>query len=246
MKRTARMLSWLLVLCLVVGLAPVSALAADGEKAIQLGTSVIKDPTETTTVQGKHYEPASYVYFGSNGGTPIQWRVLDADKNNAGSDGMFLLSEYLLASGIQFEAAWNSDDQDGQTNPNEWQNSDAQVWCSNSLNTYFSTQEQNVMLAVDKTDSTENSLYAIEWNGSSLSKDKDKLFFLSVRELADYVGNYDYAPGLIAKDGENGSAGVWWLRSPSADGSNESGVVDSDGAVNDYNVYIRLGGSARF
>lgn len=157
---------------------------------------------------------------------PIKWRVLDADKaNDSSTDGMFLLSEYLLASGVQFEAAWDSDDGDGQTNPNEWQHSDAQNWCktfaSNTSN--FSAAEQSAMLGITKTDSAENSLYSLNWGESSLTAD-DKMFFLSVRELADYVGSYDGAPGLTATT-VDGSAGEWWLRSPSAGDARNAGAV---------------------
>lgn len=45
------------------------------------------------------------------------------------------------------------------------------------------------MFGVAKTDSGESGLYSIPWGESRLTAN-DKLFFLSVRELADYVGNY--------------------------------------------------------
>ena len=231
MKPKSKILSLLLAICLVVGLMPTAALAADGGKTIMPGTSGIKDPTAEGST---YYTPNSYIYFGKNGETPIKWRVLDADKaNDSSTDGMFLLSEYLLASGVQFEAAWNSDDNDGQTNPNEWQNSDAQVWCKNfaSNQSNFSQAEQGAMLGIAKTDSGENSLYSLNWGESSLTAN-DKMFFLSVRELADYVGSYDGAPGLLATT-VDGSAGVWWLRSPHADIAYGAGAVISDGSVND-------------
>lgn len=128
-----RIISFLLAICLVAGLMPTAAFAAgtDTGKAIQLGTSGISDPTSTQNNSGTYYTPSDYVYFGVKGSDPIKWRVLDADKTNDGTtSGMFLLSEYLLNSGVVFESAWNSDDNDGQTNPNEWQHSDAQNWCS--------------------------------------------------------------------------------------------------------------------
>lgn len=241
MKPKRKILSLLLAICLVAGLMPTAALAADGDKTIMLGTSGIKDPTAEGST---YYTPNSYIYFGMNGETPIKWRVLDADKaNDNRTDGMFLLSEYLLASGVQFEAAWNSDDGDGQTNPNEWQHSDAQVWCktfaSNTSN--FSAAEQSAMLGITKTDSTESNLYSLSWGESSLTAD-DKMFFLSVRELADYVGSYGGAPGLTATT-VDGSAGVWWLRSPDADYTVSAGVVDGDGTVN-YS-YVFFGWAAR-
>ena len=224
----------LLCLALVAGLMPTAALAADGDKTIMLGTSGIKDPTAEGST---YYTPNSYIYFGMNGETPIKWRVLDADKaNDNRTDGMFLLSEYLLASGVQFEAAWNSDDGDGQTNPNEWQHSDAQVWCktfaSNTSN--FSAAEQSAMLGITKTDSTESNLYSLSWGESSLTAD-DKMFFLSVRELADYVGSYGGAPGLTATT-VDGSAGVWWLRSPYAHYTYRAGAVYTYGNVGHNSV----------
>lgn len=236
MKIKGRILNLLLVICLVVGLMPTAALAAEGDKTIMLGTSGIKDPTAEGST---YYTPSSYIYFGINGETPIKWRVLDADKANDNStDGMFLLSEYLLASGVQFEAAGNSDDGDGQTDPNEWQHSDAQVWCktfaSNTSN--FSAAEQSAMLGITKTDSTENSLYSQRWGESSLTAD-DKMFFLSVRELADYVGSYNGAPELTATT-VDGSAGEWWLRSPFASRRYSAGVVVVAGRVGISRVFI--------
>lgn len=215
MKQKNKILSLLLAICLAVGLMPTAAFAAGGDKTIMLGTSGIKDPTAAGNTYKTYYTPNSYIYFGKNGSTPIKWRVLDADKANDNStDGMFLLSEYLLASGIKFKAAWDTDDNDGQTNPNEWQHSDAQNWCktfaSNQSN--FSQAEQGAMLGLQKTDVSERNLYQLGWGESRLVAD-DKMFFLSVRELANYVGSYSNAPGLKATF-VDGSFNIWWLRSP--------------------------------
>ena len=73
--------------------------------------------------KGSYYVPNSYIYFGVNSGNssrPIKWRVLDADTANDGTtSGMFLLSEYLLASDVYF----NRDYSKGTT----YQGSDAQT-----------------------------------------------------------------------------------------------------------------------
>ena len=242
-QKAKKMLSALLALVMVLGLAPatsLTAVAADSgtSKAIQLGTGVFADPTEVPkegSSTDKHYTPNSYVWFGVNGDDtkPIQWRVLDAEKANDGTTaGMFLLSEYLLAGGVPFEAAWGYDDGDGQTKPNDWQNSDAQAWCSAfaSNRSNFSDLEQAAMLGVKKSDSAEGSLYDLDWGKSGLTT-ADKVFFLSVRELADKVGNYNKAPGLTASFDDGGSAGVWWLRSPLAYGTYHAGAVLTDGRV---------------
>ena len=66
--------------------------------------------------------------------------------------------------------------------------------------------------------------------GESRLTANDKLFFLSVRELADYVGNYCDAPGLAATNTAQ-SAGVWWLRSPDSGIGYYTGTVYDDGEV---------------
>ena len=196
--------------------------------AIQLGTGGISEPTEEEEDgKGSYYVPNSYIYFGVNSGNssrPIKWRVLDADTANDGTtSGMFLLSEYLLASDVYF----NRDYSKGTT----YQGSDAQTWCSSFARNIsnFSSAEQGAMLGVAKTDSAESSLYDYPWGESSLTAN-DKLFFLSVRELADYVGNYNCAPGLVATDTAQ-HRGVWWLRSSSASYSDDAGTVPAVGLV---------------
>ena len=196
--------------------------------AIQLGTGGISGPTEEEEEgKGSYYVPNSYIYFGVNSGnssTPIKWRVLDADMANDGTtSGMFLLSEYLLASDVQFNSNYSKG--------NAYQGSDAQTWCSSFVGntSNFSTAEQAVMFGVAKTDSGESGLYSIPWGESRLTAN-DKLFFLSVRELADYVGNYCDAPGLAATNTAQ-SAGVWWLRSPDSGIGYYTGTVYDDGEV---------------
>ena len=249
-----RLLSILCVLALCLTLLPATALAADGDKTIMLGTSGIKDPTPTTTDNGTYYTPSSYIYFGVNGSAPIKWRVLNADTANDNSTaGVFLLSEHLLAGSVYFQQSYHNEGKDlstqshkGSAPPdddhtncliaNAWQGSDAQEWCktfaSNSSN--FSAAEQSAMLGIEKTDSVENGIYHLNWGESSLTAG-DKMFFLSAWELANYVGDYDYAPGLIAQFA-GGGADYWWLRSPIAERSLIAGLVDSDGKAYYTNV----------
>lgn len=122
-------------------------------RSIRLGISGISSPTKVIDPNDsnkKSYSPNSYIYFGVNSldnNRPIKWRVLDADKANDGTtNGMFLLSEYLLDSFIPF----NSDINKG----NVYQGSDAQNWCTTfAANTNnFSDLEKNAMLGVTKND----------------------------------------------------------------------------------------------
>ena len=186
-----------------------STLSLQLKTAIQLGTGVIIDPTATTNNVGTYHTPNSYIYFGvnsDNNNTPIKWRVLDANKANDGTTaGMFLLSEYLLASGVTFRS-------DAYSRPRSYQGSSAQAWCHAFATTTdnFSSAEQAVMFGVTKSDSAEAELYKYSWGTSSLTE-SDKLFFLSIRELADYLVNYN-SDKLSATDTAQGK-GHWWLRS---------------------------------
>ena len=186
-----------------------STLSLQLKTAIQLGTGVIIDPTATTNNVGTYHTPNSYIYFGvnsDNNNTPIKWRVLDANKANDGTTaGMFLLSEYLLASGVTFRS-------DAYSRPRSYQGSSAQAWCHAFATTTdnFSSAEQAVMFGVTKSDSAEAELYKYKWGTSSLTE-SDKLFFLSIRELADYLVNYN-SDKLSATDTAQGK-GHWWLRS---------------------------------
>ena len=203
---------------------PATAFAAGTGKAIQLGASNISGYDSTS-------DSYDYIYMGNYNDKPIKWRVLDADKANDGSTaGMFLLSEYLLASGVQFEAARTEDDGDGQTNPNEWQHSDAQQWCTNFYSNHFSVGEQGAVLGTTKSDEAFTSIALnVRYDASNNILNGDKVFFLSAEE-AEYS-----AYGLANDDArkayysDNGSADYWLLRSPIADESSYAGVVSSYG-----------------
>ncbi len=261
MKPKRKILRLLLAICLVVGLLPTAAFAADSDKTIMLGASGMKDPTENTDTKGKFYTPNGYIYFGVNGSDPIKWRVLDADSaNDNHTDGMFLLSEYLLESGVYFQQSYHlgSDNytehkgrapSDGDHSncqmANDWQGSDAQAWCENfaSNSSNFSTAEQSAMLGVAKTDRDER-LYKINWGESRLTTD-DKMFFLSLQELANYIGDYDSAPGLTATF-VDGSADMWCSRSPYAHTAIDVGVVHDNGIVKIRYTYLALASRPAF
>ena len=196
-------------------------------RAIQLGTNEISDPKKTVEPgKGNYYTPESYVYFGTDSGnnsTPIKWRVLDADRANDGkTDGMFLLSENLLSGTTAFNR-WVDDG-------NSYQKSDAQKWCKKFAEETqnFSAKEQAAMLGIAKTDAAEKVFY-VDWGGSNLTT-SDKLFFPSAKEIADFVGNYNGAPGLLATN-TSGDGDRWWLRSPNGATRNHAGTIIDTGSV---------------
>ena len=221
-----RVFSILLTLCMVMCLVPTSVFAAEkaaaNSAAIQLNTRRIISPTKVTNGKNVHFVPNSYIYFGVNG-KPIKWRVLDAEKACDGkTNGMFLLSEYLLDNNLKFNYIYGS---------NNYYQSDAQLWCRNlASNTgIFTVSERDAMRIVPKTDNVEKNLYGRTWGQSGLTN-IDNMFFLSVREVTDYIGNYDNAPGLDATD-TKGNVGGWWLRSPINNSRDAVGLVYPDGII---------------
>lgn len=280
MRLKRKITSLLLALSLVAGLVPgltVPAQAAGTDKTIMAGVSGISGPTKSYE-DGKsgddcYYAPSDYIWYGaydqnSDGAAePIQWRVLSTSgnatgKNDSLSDGtktvsndnaLFLLSEYLLASGVYFQQDYHYDSDDSvyrkgrshidgtdEALANAWQGSDGQSWAKafagesgSSVTDAFSSGEQAALLETTKEEDSTRK-YDITWGTSKL--DGDKVFFLSADELSQYVGSYDYAPGLKATPAGSDSAGVWWLRSPYDHYSDDAGVVLGSGGVNRITV----------
>ena len=202
-----KLLSVLLAMAMVLGLFPIMDFAyaeSTGSLAIRLDTEYILGPN-TTDNGGKMFKtPKSYVYFGTdNSGDPIKWRVLDADKANNGSNGIFMLSEYTLG-----DVVYNSN------SSTTYAGSNAQTWCTNLLNNKFSEAERNALLSITKSESGTTAYTYKILNPCGLSG--DKVFFLSAKELAEYVANYD-SSYLSATAGGNSGNQSWWLRSDSSD-----------------------------
>jgi len=213
---------------MVFTLLPTVVFAADTGKAIQDGIGGISG---YDSVKGTY----DYIYYGTYDGNPIKWRVLDA-QTNTGETGLFLLSEDCLGTGtngdVVFEAAWNSDDNDGQTNPNEWQNSDAQEWCRRFHSKNLTTLEQDAVLATTKNDSA----FKIPYGASSLNK--DKVFFLSAEEVENPAYGFKDDDSRIAK------YRVWWLRSPYVRDASMVCCIGFSGKM-PATTYVYYGWSAR-
>ena len=92
------------------------------------------------------------------------------------------------------------------------------------------------MLGVTKNDDDSGRFFDYYLFGRSYLNINDKMFFLSAKELASYVGNYDRAPETIAMDTAQKNGG-WWLRSPGnpIDGithnNKNAGTIWKDGFV---------------
>ena len=223
MKPKRKILSLLLVICLVAGLMPTAVFAAgtDTGKAIQLGTSGISG-----------YDSAAgydYIYFGSwtaqdtyTTSGPIKWRVLD-DQTNTGETGLFLLSDGLLGTGYYGGVYFDN------TSPysNTWQGSDAQAWCNTFASSNLDSRELAAILETTKSDVVfTSSTYSVPFAASENILNGDKVFFLSAEEAENSAYGFANDNARIANYG--GSACAWWLRSPYA------GYTDGAGAVYGY------------
>ena len=208
-----RILSILTVLALCLGLLPATVFAADGDKAIMLGTSGISG--FDTAKGGTGYD---YIYFGNwkaldkyTTTGPIKWRVLD-DKTNTGGDGLFLLSDVLFGKGNKYGGGvcFNQD-----RSSNVWQGSAAQKWCQDFYGSSFSTGEQGAVLATTKTDAAYKATSVkppIDFLGSELKG--DTVFFLSAEEVESSAYGFINNAARLAYFGNTGNWGAWWLRSP--------------------------------
>lgn len=205
-----RILSILTVLALCLGLLPTAAFAADGDKAIMLGTSGISG--FDTAKGGTGYD---YIYFGNwtaldihTTSGPIKWRVLD-DKTNTGGDGLFLLSDVLFGKGNKYGGGvcFRQD-----RSSNAWQGSDAQKWCQNFYSSSFSTGEQGAVLATTKTDEAYKATSGGPYGVSQL--EGDTVFFLSAEEVENEVYGFIDNAARRAYFGNTRNWGAWWLRSP--------------------------------
>ncbi|MBR5577921.1 MAG: hypothetical protein IKW28_02880, partial [Lachnospiraceae bacterium] len=241
MMKRKKGLSILLAVSLLLGSIGIPSYAAGlDERTIQLGTEGLDSVVEEVVMlPDKHYNPQDYLYLGKAGEQPIKWRVLDAEKNNAGENtGIFLLSETVVDI-LQFDTDETANE--GQTNPNEWQNSDIVAWFKNTLTgtTYFTQSELDSLQAVTKTEPAQEAGpeakfgYPMEEN----TLVNEKLFAPSIPEIWEYVSTYRGVPGLKVL-GVDGAAKGWWTRT--ALGNNPLHVMMFD--YSGWHFYVKVSG----
>ena len=234
-----RILSLMLCCVMLLGLMPTTAFAAGTGKAIQLGTSGISG--YDTAKGGTGYD---YIYMGSYNSSPVKWRVLDDqtnfDSNGDGTNetGLFLLSEDLLGSGDRGDVYFDG------TSPysNAWQGSDAQAWCNTFESSNLDSLELAAILATTKSDDAfTSSTHNVSFAASTNILNSDQVFFLSAEEAVNSEYGFTDDAARIANYGN--SASTWWLRSPYADFTSSTGLVDGYGRV--YDGGVGLGWAAR-
>lgn len=160
-------------------------------------------------------DESEYAYRDSEGNPYPCWRVLDPEKDNAGDEGaIFLISDSLWGNkdneedgGIPFSYNANRDlNNEGtialKNNTNSWYYIDentgknwvsyAWLWCYNFLLNTFTDEEQDVIRPVYKTDDGYDDPTHDYDSYPECTLYDDQVFFLSLQELNDYIGNlYD-------------------------------------------------------
>ena len=172
---------------------------------------------------GETLQKGDILYFGVHEGEPIRWLVLDPTATNAGTPGVFLLSEHMLANqGVVYSWAYAV-----------WQGSEGQAWCGNLLETAFTEAERAAIPAVSKEEEALQQ-YGLSWGAVSL--EEEKVFFPSVVELGEYIGPNNGDAGLTASM-PNGKIGYYWLRTPHGFNNDNAALVLEDNRVHLFQVY---------
>lgn len=258
MKQKRRFISFLLTVCLLAGLMPTAAAAADTDKALQL-----VDSGSAVNINGSQEDS---IYFGSykqssdgNGGyntDPIKWRVL------SNADGkLFLLSDQNLefrpyhshAADITWEKSSIRSWLNGYGAKENYHKQDYSD--NNFIDTAFSSGEQSVIVDTYVYNATQSDGVSDpnpDYTTRGGNDTSDKIFLLSIEE----ANNKSYFPNSHLSRQSKGTAyvlnrdvfadffdGYWWLRSP---GDNAYHVARVNGAgdlgydyVDNRNVTVR-------
>lgn len=256
-----RIISLLLVICLVAGLMPTVAFAAGSDKAIMLGTEHLQGAQADNIYFGTYQQSSS-----DSGGyniDPIKWRVL-ANNEAGNTNNLFLLADQNLDA-KPYNSSYTSITWEKST-IRSWlngygtseNNSETDYTRDNFIGTAFSSGEQNAVAETYVYNATQSSGSGTPnpyYGTSGGNNTRDKIFLLSIEEAlnTDYgfnssfsvAGNdsgrvslnTDYAKAQRAYD-YNG-AGIWWLRSPGYIGLNAA-IVYYDGSLDSYGYDVDL------
>ncbi|MDY4097455.1 MAG: DUF6273 domain-containing protein [Lachnospiraceae bacterium] len=239
-KLLKRGLASLLAVVLAVGLLPMmpgnmaTVKAADGDKTVSLGTDVIKNPTAPTASTDTW--KGSYVYFGTYGGNPVKYRVLDKNTTVFGGTTMLLDCDSILWAGSNPSSAFDD-------NSNDWANSNIRTYLNETfLTNNFSAVEQSAIASSTKstaysgTDGADGD--GCDGTLSYASLSNDKIFFLDAKEATNTSYGYSNEDGSAANREKTGGNAYWWLRSADTGNTDYAGVVLSDGLIFSIRVII--------
>ena len=204
-----RILSILLLCCMVLTLLPTAAFAADTGKAIQLGTDALSKNANTAT--------APTVYFGQDHeNNPAAWRVIGYNGNGVTSaqGDMTLLAAGNMSSVLQFG--------DFETN-----NRYASSYLKTAIDALAEklTTEENT--AVKKRTLTSGS-YNGENTDCVAGEPVDNAVFWPLSTAEAFAVNEDLR--IVDKEHPDWASSFWWLRSPGAS-DHDAATVHGNGSV---------------
>ena len=204
-----RILSILLLCCMVLTLLPTAAFAADTGKAIQLGTDALSKNANAAT--------APTVYFGQDHeNNPAAWRVIGYNGNGVTSaqEDMTLLAAGNMSSVLQFG--------DFETN-----NRYASSYLKTAIDALAEklTTEENT--AVKKRTLTSGS-YNGENTDCVAGEPVDNAVFWPLSTAEAFAVNEDLR--IVDKEHPDWASSFWWLRSPGAS-DHDAATVHGNGSV---------------
>ena len=204
-----RILSILLLCCMVLTLLPTAAFAADTGKAIQLGTDALSKNVNTAS--------APTVYFGQDHeNNPAAWRVIGYNGNGVASaqGDMTLLAAGNMSSVLQFA--------DFGTN-----NRYASSYLKTAIDALAEklTTEENT--AVKKRTLTSGS-YNGENTDCVAGEQVDNAVFWPLSTAEAFAVNQDLR--IVDKEHTDWAISYWWLRSPGYS-DHDAATVNGDGSV---------------
>ena len=204
-----RILSILLLCCMLLTLLPTAAFAADTGKAIQLGTDALSKNVNTAT--------APTVYFGQDHeNNPAAWRVIGYNGNGVASaqGDMTLLAAGNMSSVLQFA--------DFGTN-----NRYASSYLKTTIDALAEklTTEENT--AVKKRTLTSGS-YNGENTDCVAGEQVDNAVFWPLSTAEAFAVNQDLR--IVDPEHPSWASSYWWLRSPGYS-DHDAATVNGDGSV---------------
>ena len=204
-----RILSILLLCCMVLTLLPTAAFAADTGKAIQLGTDALSKNVNTAS--------APTVYFGQDHeNNPAAWRVIGYNGNGVASaqGDMTLLAAGNMSSVLQFA--------DFGTN-----NRYASSYLKTAIDALAEklTTEENT--AVKKRTLTSGS-YNGENTDCVAGEQVDNAVFWPLSTAEAFAVNQDLR--IVDPEHPSWASSYWWLRSPGYS-DHDAATVNGDGSV---------------
>ena len=212
-----RLLSVLLMCCMVLTLLPTTAFAADTGKAIQLGTDALSKTVNTAT--------APTVYFGQDhGNNPGAWRVIGYDGNGVAGAQEDMT---LLAAGSMGEAVFDND-----CSSNEYAPSDLKT-AIDALAGKLTTKENAAVKKRTLTSGSHNG----ENTDCVAGGQVDNAVFWPLSSKEAIAVNEDLR--VVDPENPTWATSNWWLRSPGSQ-AYDVAVVEPGGSVHYSGYTIRI------